>query len=86
MVRIYKYSIPIQDDFTLEIPESAQVLSVDVVDNQPRLWILVDPHEDFTTRRFVTVPTGEEFNGEGNFIGTYLLSGGALVFHLFEVD
>lgn len=76
------------DDVVLLMPEDAEVLTVREQGQQICLWALVDPDAGCREpRRFVTVGTGQalpKFASE-NYIGTSMLSGGALVFHTFEV-
>jgi hypothetical protein len=84
VVTIYKYPAPIDDEFTVEMPRGAQVLSVAIQDGIPCMWALVNPKEPLESRRFHWRGTGHPANLMGRFVGTVLMHGGALVFHLFE--
>jgi hypothetical protein len=88
MRTIYKYQIPIEDEFVLPLPTGARVLCVQVQHSVPCIWALVEggagvPTED---RRFALRGTGhpcdDELNG-ATYIGTFQLHGGGRVFHLF---
>lgn len=86
MHRIYKYAIPDQEEFTLDLPAKAEALHVDVQHNKPFVWALVDPDEKVTKRTFRVVPTGVDIleSYKLAYVGTFLIDNGNLVFHLFE--
>lgn len=81
---IWKY--PIGTETEIEMPEFAQVLSVQVQNGEPFIWVLVNPDLARTMRRFVTYGTGHQLpSNPGMYLGTFQLSQLGLVFHLFEV-
>jgi len=99
---VYKYEIPIQDNFTLDMPAGAQVLHVDVQTQKvisegahlpvaretPYLWALVNTDDPvMKAYNFRLVGTGHAVENRNNLehVGTFLLQGGGLVFHLFGV-
>lgn len=84
-MKIFKYPIVPRDEFTIEMPQGAQPLSVDTQGGQPQLWCLVDPGAPMELRRFFVRGTGHDAAGMQNhrFLGTFQLQGGALVFHCF---
>lgn len=84
---VWKYEIPVADNFALRLPEGARFLHVDVQDGHPRLWVLVDTEQAIEDKFFVLAGTGHpipEAPEQLAHIGTYMLLDGALVFHLFE--
>lgn len=92
MKTIYKFVFEPQDNFTLQLPRGAKILSVQVQNEVPCLWALVDNEEKLETREFWTRGTGhncdELFYGNElyrdiEFLGTFQMLGGKLVFHLF---
>ena len=98
-MKVFKYSlpIPIEDHFTLDLPKGARVLCVQVQYERPWIWALVEPKEKFEPRTFRLAGTGHEIAGVdsryavspmncGRYIGTFQLHGGALVFHLFDLE
>lgn len=87
MLKVYKYAIPIVDEFYLELPCGAQILSVQVQRNQPCIWALVNPQEHKKSRRlFRFAGTGHPISSANLlFIGTFQMDNGAFVFHLFEM-
>jgi len=83
---IWKYQIPIEDSFRLELPEGATVLSVQTQREEACLWALCDENAQGVFRTFELRGTGHAAKGlqDARFIGTFQMRGGALVFHLFE--
>ncbi len=85
MLTIWKYPVSL-GQFELEMPGDSAVLSVQVQNNEPVMWVVADPEATKRPFRFVTIPTGGNVpEGSGRFIGTFQLAGGALVFHLCEL-
>jgi hypothetical protein len=86
-MKVYKYAVPIADQFTLKLPEGAEILSVHAQQNTPYFWALVEPTALLEKRHFRLAGTEhpiEESREQLKFIGTVHLHDGALVFHLFE--
>lgn len=88
MRQVFKYPIPLEDHFELELPEVNRVLKVDVQLNRPMLWVLVDPTRKTEPSKFRLAGTGHEIaDGDYNeYIGSFQLSGGSLIFHLFRIN
>ncbi len=88
MLTVYKYEIPAEDEFTIDLPAGAQPLSFQEQRGAGCMWALVDPEARTTKRRFRLAGTGhpiEHDAGALRFVGTAQFRGGGLVFHLFEV-
>jgi hypothetical protein len=81
---IWKFPLETTDLQTVRMPSGAVVLTVEAQDARPCLWALVDSEAPKVNRRFAIYGTGHPFGG-GDYIGTYQLVGGALVFHVFEL-
>jgi len=93
---IWKYHITLDDPARLELPDGAEVriempvgaevLCVQTQRGQPTIWAMVNPEEGRTGFHFRVIATGQAFNADrlGRYIGTYQLSNGLLVYHLFE--
>lgn len=78
---IWKYRV--SPRFDMELPEDAQVLSVQAQGKEAQMWVLLDPDAPKVKRTFLAVQTGERFNATyTRYIGTFQLDW--LVFHLFE--
>lgn len=89
MLTIYKWAIPIEDHFTLELPKNARILTIQTQRDTPQLWAMVDSETEKETRHFRLSGTGHPLGNDYlriiNYIGTFQIENGALVFHLFEV-
>lgn len=88
---IYKYSVALDrdddddDDFTIELPSGAQLLTVQTQDTEPYVWAFVNPNAPKVQRKFKLVLTGQsiEATADLSYVGTFQLSAGSLVYHLF---
>lgn len=86
MKRIYKYPLSIAPVQTLGIPAGATLLTVQTQRNQPCLWALVDPERLQEEVRLRMVGTGHEFEDadQWEYLGSFQLDAGMLVFHVFR--
>jgi len=83
---IWKYSLSAANGVSLKMPHDAQILCIQIQNGTPCMWALVDPSADKDERVFNTYGTGHPFaENPQEYIGTYQLSGGTLVFHVFEL-
>lgn len=87
---IYKYELEAPEYpsnvTTAQMHHGAQILHADAVGERLFVWARV-PNRDapLKPRRFVVVGTGHEFDYQGQrHLGTALMQGGALVWHVFE--
>ena len=55
---IYKYPVILEERFELDIPEGAEILSVQMQRGKPKLWALVDPDINKVKREFLIIGTG----------------------------
>ena len=91
MRTIWKYEVPMGVEFTLSLPEGAEVMTVQVqvgldLVNQPVIWALVDPKGPMEERVFSIYGTGHLIERPidlAGYIDTW--QSGGLVWHLFEV-
>lgn len=82
--RIWKYPFEIADRFVLQLPQGARVLSVELQDEQPCLWAMVNAESTEELRRFALVGTGHLLpNGISTYIATFQQP--PFVWHLFEL-
>lgn len=84
----YKYEVPLADEFALNLPLGAVIVSFQVQHDKPCIWALVDPKAQKAPRQFRLAGTGHTLDyGKDALrpVGTIQLHGGSLVFHLFEV-
>jgi len=86
MKQIFKYQLASQLN-PIKLPIHSKVLSFQAQNNNPCIWVMLDPMQTETEERtFILVPTGIKFfEGDSKYIGTTQLNDGGIVFHLFEV-
>lgn len=86
MITIYKYKIQVVDDQTISIPLGAKLLTVQVQNGIPCLWALVDTEQKHEDVFIEIVGTGNPVTGTDSreYISTFQLHGGRLVFHVFK--
>lgn len=82
-MKVWKYEIG-ESDCEIEMPDGAQILTVQVQDGKPYIWALVNPENYFTIRRFITYVTGSfaDIHEYNKYIGTYQIDW--FVGHVFE--
>ena len=82
---IWKYPLPLTDRTLYQMPKGAEILCVQLQNNEPQLWASVNPSSDTETREIITVGTGNNVPADvGRYIGTYQVHGGDFIFHVFE--
>ena len=86
MKTIYKYQLEIEDRFKLRIHRGARLLYVGVQHDIACLWAIVDPEAETCIRTLLIRGTGHDAVGldELPHVGTVILAGGNLVFHIFD--
>lgn len=84
---IYKYPVPLQDEFELELPYGANIclFATQGAGSRVRLWIehSATGNPRMVTRRFRLLGTGHTFEGDG-FAHVGSVVAGSFVWHLFE--
>lgn len=88
MKTIYKYQFDTTDLVRLELPHGAKILHVDVQDGRPTMWAQVDTDAAIEQRVFYIFGTGHAIPDHPSlgieFVATYMVMGGQLVFHMYE--
>ena len=86
--RVFKYPCPIADEFRLELPVFAKILSFQMQRETPCIWTLVNPENKTEIREFRIFGTGhpipEDVVLDFEYVGTAQMAGGTLVWHLFR--
>jgi hypothetical protein len=95
--KVFKYPLGVTDRQLVKLPFKAQILTVQLQNDMPHLWALIDdeaPTFNLSSRRpprnheILIVGTGHPIDQRAEdlkYISTFQLNGGALVFHVFEV-
>lgn len=85
MKKIWKWTL--QPETTIDMPHGAKLLAVQEQYGEPKLWALVDPYAKTYPRTFHIHGTGHDLPDEpGQYVGTFQMHGGTLVFHVFEAN
>jgi hypothetical protein len=85
MRTIYKYPLEAVDEQTITTKANYKILTVAVQNEQPCLWIEVDTEKDDEDIKIFTHGTGHPlFSEANNYIGSYQLHKGSLVFHVYK--
>jgi len=85
---IWKYHLEVEDKQTIEVPWGAVPISLQTQFEIPCVWVDV-PYSDTELKSnitFLTFGTGHPIEGNMDyytFLGTYQLTGGSLIFHVF---
>lgn len=89
MTTIWKFSIPVKDRIKLDMPKGAKILTVQTQYPDASLWAIVDSEVQTEQRYFELYGTGHDMHepraGVRQYIGTFQMREGGLVFHLFEI-
>lgn len=86
MKTIWKFELDTTDFQRIAMPKGATLLYVAVQRDTPCIWAEVDPEAKQFERSFAIYGTGHPMQAiNRNYIGSYMLHGGALVFHVFEL-
>lgn len=80
--QIWKYSLA---DAEIRVPRDAEILSLQVQDGKPMLWVLVIPEAPLERWAVAAIMTGQPFEPVGEYVGSALLMDGLLVVH-FWID
>jgi hypothetical protein len=84
-LRIWKYTLEITDRQTFSMPKGAKILTVQSQHGGPQLWALVDADQPKEAREIEIHGTGNPIERmPGQYIGTFQVHDGMLVFHVFE--
>jgi len=86
MKTIWKYNLEITDEQFINIPEGAEILTIQIQKGKPVLWGLVNDKDKNETRKIRIFGTGIPIITDWSlkYIGTYQLLNGDLIGHVFE--
>lgn len=88
-MRVHKYEVPFQKEFSIAIPGGidAEILDAQFKGDRFFLWVFVHPEAKPKSRRFLVLDTGADTEydlADLRYIAT--AQQGEMVRHLFEVD
>jgi hypothetical protein len=82
MKKVFKYELQ-GKDVILKLPLGAEILNVQLQNDRPVLWALVDPNNVEVGRSICIVGTGWDVEDNMKYINTYME--GYFVWHVFEI-
>jgi len=87
MKTIWKYPLETNDTLDILMPKNSKILTVQMQNGIPCLWVLVDDSKENERRTFALHGTGHEVNHTDikKYIGTFQMMKGTLVVHVFEI-
>jgi hypothetical protein len=85
MITIYKYEIPVTDEFEIELPENATVLCVQIQNGKPYIWVHLFDGGKKEKVKFKIFGTGHELPiaDDYEYVGTFQVP--PYVWHLFRI-
>jgi hypothetical protein len=83
---IWKYGFEIEEHFSIDMPEKAEVLSIQLQDGIPFMWVRVDPENETRPKEFTIVGTGHPAPPTLKHLGTIQTHrySQTFVWHIFE--
>lgn len=83
---IWKFPLKMQGVQTLDIPEGAVILHIELQYGQVCVWALVNPKAKKTHRTFAMYGTGQllDVSAEEEHIFTFSQDEGSFIWHVFE--
>lgn len=86
IMKIWKWEIEVTDTQIISMPAGAKLLDVQMQGKACCVWALCDEKAECEPRKLAIYGTGNPIPDEpGEYIATFQMAGGALVFHVFEV-
>ena len=73
MNKIVKYQVPMNQEFSLDIPQDSQILNVQILDSNPVLWVLIDDSKYQVTTNFLLYTSESPIPSTDNlsYIGSF---------------
>ena len=88
MYKVFKYPVPLVDEFLVELPVGAKILKIECQCDEPFIWALVNPENQTEKRKFRIAGTGHPINEHLNkleHVDTFQWADGMFVWHIFEI-
>lgn len=84
--KVFKYPLTHSIN-NIDLPDGAQVLTVQMQGNEVMMWALVDPNALPKRREFQVVETGQKFTFDDRTPPVYIetVQMGVMVWHVFEI-
>lgn len=85
---IWKFPVAVTNEQVVEMPTDAKILTVAMQGETACLWVEVNPDAEGKHYRTICIfGTGQPMPDDpGAYIGSFMLHGGALVFHAYDAS
>ncbi len=86
--QIWKFPIIDPSLIVFNMPEGSKILTIQMQNDKPCIWALVNPENKLEKRGFKLFGTGQSIDDDMTkmrYINTIQMHNGNLVFHLFEI-
>ena len=84
MKTIWKYPLEITDQQFVEVPEGSELLTVQMQNGTPQLWVKCDNNKPKVFKRIRIYGTGHKlWADDETYLATFQVYDGDLVFHVF---
>lgn len=83
-MRIWKYVVNMIGLTEIQIPEGSEFVKVGLLNGEICVWAIVDPDKPNTTRKILSVWTGDEAGSILNYIGIAKVE--STIYHIVEVE
>ncbi len=86
-MRIYRYPLEVTDRQTIHLPYNSKILTAQLQHDSLQLWAMVDELENLSMPTTIAIyGTGNPMpDRPGEYISTFQMHGGNLVFHVFNL-
>jgi len=88
MITIHKYELEVTDNQKISMPYDFEILSVQVQHGKPCLWARINTAKSEVKVEIIIKGTGHPHLPDdlvGDYIGTFQINDGDLVFHAFTI-
>ena len=89
ITQVWKYPLPKPDSgdiMRIEMPAGAEILTCQMQNDKPCIWVRVNPNAPKETRKLRIAGTGHEIEEENlRYISSFQMNNDVLIFHIFEV-
>jgi hypothetical protein len=87
MIAVYKFPLSTQKDLEIDMPQGATILTVQIQENEPQMWAVVDSMAEPEARHFRVLKTGDPIDNPDEliYLGSFQIDH-RLIYHVFEVS
>ena len=87
--QVWKFPLRVEDEQIIEVPVGAEPLKAEMQNGELCLWMLVQPSSNKVSKKVHVHGTGHYVSNSvtsSDYVDSFMMHGGALVFHVFVTD